>query len=440
MKIIFGLIALGIVVIIHELGHFIAAKLCGVKVESFSVGWGPVLLRKKWRGTEYRLSVLPLGGYCGMKGEDAYKTAIEEKLDYIPEEDGGFYSAHPLKRVIIGAAGPAANLILAFLILTVVGMNDYSYRTWGNKIIPVAETENGVHYPAYLAGLQEGDKIISLDDKKISNFSEIQMYISSRAEEPIKVLYEREGQILETEMVPLLDKKTGAGKIGVYPFIPLEVGNVKKGSSAETAGIRAGDKITAVNGEPVSNYMDLAEILSSRPEQLTFTVQHETVQALHTVTMIYRNDGTVETGMEWSPLTVTVPGAPFPRCIGKGFSRTMEMVSLTFKSLGLLFRGIDLTEAVSGPVRVTVMLGEAASADFSGFLELTAIICISLFLMNLLPIPILDGGVILVALVEFFSLKQLKPSVLYKIQLAGAVFIAFIFVFALFGDIRYLIK
>ena len=144
--------------------------------------------------------------------------------------------------------------------------------------------------------------------------------------------------------------------------------------------------------------------------------------------------------MEWSPLTVTVPGAPFPRCIGKGFSRTMEMVSLTFKSLGLLFRGIDLTEAVSGPVRVTVMLGEAASADFSGFLELTAIICISLFLMNLLPIPILDGGVILVALVEFFSRKQLKPSVLYKIQLAGAVFIAFIFVFALFGDIRYLIK
>ncbi len=440
MKIIFGLIALGIVVIIHELGHFFAAKLCGVDVESFSVGWGPVFLRKKWHGTEYRLSVLPLGGYCGMKGENAYRTALEEKLDYIPEEEGGFYSVHPLKRVIIGAAGPVANLILAFIILTIVGMGDYTYYSWGNKIIPVSETDNGVHYPAYLAGLQEGDKIISLDGKTISNFSEIQMYISTRAEETIKVVYERDGQILKTEMTPLLDKKTGAGKIGVYPFIPLEVGSVKKGSSAETAGIRAGDKIIAVNGEEVSNYMDLADILQTKPEQLTFTVQHETVQAQHTVTMLYRNDGTVETGMDWNPLTVTIPGADFPGCIGKGFTRTIGMVSLTFKSLGLLFRGIDLTEAVSGPVRVTVMLGEAASADFTGFLELMAIICVSLFLMNLLPIPVLDGGIILVALVEFFSKKQLKPSVLYKIQIVGAVFIAFIFIFALFGDIRYLIK
>ena len=441
MKIILGLIALGVVVIIHEAGHFIAAKLCGVVVESFSVGWGPVLLRKKWRGTEYRLSLLPIGGYCGMKGETAWEKALDENLEAIPEEEGGFYSAGALRRIIIGFAGPAANLILAFVLLAVVGMQDYSFYTWENRIIPVEEAdESGKPYPATAAGLVAGDIILSINGAEMRNFYDIQQYIGTRAGEALKVEYERDGRILATEMTAALDKKTGLGKIGAYPFIPLKVGSIKEGSSAETAGIRAGDEVIAVNGAPVQNQLDFAAALAQKPAQAALTVKRENVTLERTITVIYRESGEAETGIGWSPIAVSVAGAAFPACILKGLEETGRMVALTLKSLTLLFKGVDLTEAVSGPVRITVMLGEAASASAMGFLELVAVICVSLFLMNLLPIPILDGGVILVALIEGISKRKVRPKTLYRVQIVGAAIIALIFVFALFGDIRYLLK
>ena len=441
MKIILGLIALGIVVMIHEAGHFLAAKLCGVDVESFSIGWGPVLLRKKWRGTEYRLSLLPIGGYCGMKGEDAWEKALDENLDAIPEEKGGFYSAGTLRRIIISFAGPAANLILAFILLTIVGMQDYSFYTWGNRIIPeTSADESGAPYPAAAAGLEAGDRILSINGVEMSNFYDIQQYVGTRAGEKLKIEYERDGDIRAAEMTASLDKKTGLGKIGAYPFIPLAVGSVKEGSSAETAGIRAGDEIIAVNGAPVANQLEFAQVFEKKPEQATFTIRRDGATIEKAITVIYRESGEAETGIGWSPVSVSVPGAAFPACIAKGAEETWRMVTLTLKSLSLLFKGIDLTEAVSGPVRITVMLGEAASASITGLLELVAVICVSLFLMNLLPIPILDGGVILVALIEGVSKRKIRPKILYRVQLVGAALIAVIFVFALFGDIRYLFR
>ena len=127
MTIVWGILCLGLIVFVHELGHFIAARLCGVKVESFSIGMGPVLAHKTIGETDYRLSLLPFGGYCGMKGEQGFRDALEQNLPAIPKEEGSFYGVHPLKRAIIAFSGPAMNLVFAAISLSIIAMTGYTF-------------------------------------------------------------------------------------------------------------------------------------------------------------------------------------------------------------------------------------------------------------------------------------------------------------------------
>ena len=140
MTIIYGLIGLGFIVFIHELGHFITAKICGVTVESFSIGMGPILLHKTIKGTDYRLSLIPLGGYCGMKGQKDFQVALDEKLESITGDKDSFYGIHPLKRVIIAFSGPFFNFIFAAIAFMIISMIGYSYYTSENKIILAKHT------------------------------------------------------------------------------------------------------------------------------------------------------------------------------------------------------------------------------------------------------------------------------------------------------------
>ena len=439
LKVLYGLIALGVVVFVHEAGHFIAARLCGVTVESFSIGWGPVLLRKKKGTTEYRLSALPLGGYCGMKGENAFRDALDKNLDAIPREEGSFYSAHPLKRVIIAFAGPFANLVFAVLALALVSSFGFSYRSFDNRIVLSSHYDGG-HNPADAAGLAEGDRIIAIAGKKISTFSDIQQNIATHPEETLTLDYERDGVARETTIVPLLDKKTGAGRIGIYPFIPLVAQSIKPGSAAETAGILPGDAIIAVNGTPVRHYLEFAESLKTHPTEAMVTINRSGITRDCKLVLLYPDADNIETGIEWQTVSVTVKGTGLLGSIRYGVVETGRTMALTVISIGLLFRGVDLSEAVSGPVRITVMIGEVAKNGFSGLAELLSIICVSLFLMNLLPIPVLDGGLILFSLIEFVIRKPLKPKTLYYVQFIGMGFILIVFILSLFGDIHFLMK
>ena len=137
IKILIGLLVLSVMVFIHELGHFIVAKLCGVAVQSFSIGWGPVLLKKAFRGTEYRLSLVPIGGYCGMKGENAFRKALEDKLNYIPKEEGGLYSATPIRRILIAFAGPFANYLCAVVCFANIRGMGSTYYNSSNIVAPL---------------------------------------------------------------------------------------------------------------------------------------------------------------------------------------------------------------------------------------------------------------------------------------------------------------
>ncbi len=448
-SVITGLLVLGLVVCIHEFGHFLAAKLCGVEVQTFSVGWGPVLLRKKIGTTEYRLSAVPLGGYCGMKGEQAFKDALEKKLSAIPYEPHSMFSVHPFKRIVIAFAGPFANLLLAAAALMVVSSIDVSYHTTDNRVVPAYFFAPDDSSPAKAADLQIGDRILQINKEKVENFSDIQRIISLHPEEDMNLLIERDGSTLTKTVRPKLNTKTGAGQLGVYYYIPLNIDAVKPNSAADRAGIKKGDTVIGINGEAVDHLIALQYFFQDYKEKsAVFTILRDGAAVDIPVALIRTEHGGIDLGLTWKTLTVTQKGAGFAGSIRDGVIKTGGLIKTTVKSLTLLFRGVELTEAVAGPMRITFMIGTVAKESFrtgikegiANLSEFVAIICISLFLMNLLPIPVLDGGLILFAWIEWIARRQIHPRILYYVQFIGIGFIALLFSFAIWTDILFMIR
>ncbi len=370
MRIIIGLIFLFFLIFFHELGHFIAAKLFGVKVEAFSIGFGPVLLHREKGGTDYRLSLIPFGGYCAMKGEKDFQKSLDAGLNHIEAEKDSMYGVHPFKRLLIAFAGPFFNLLFAFFALTCISLIGYSYYSYSNKIdVPDESNHAEITSVAKDAGIQSGDSIIKIDGKNTEDFADLIEQISAKPDQDISVTVLRNGKELEFKLHTEMDKKTGGGKIGII----------------------------------------------ARTESL----EKKTKQ----------------------------PKWIFPAA-AEGFLETCRYSYLTVKGFLTLFKGVDLSETVSGPARIADMMGQAVKESFGdsiktgivNTLSFMAVISISLGIMNLLPVPVLDGGLILFAFIELVSRRKLPPKILYYIQFVGIAFIAVMFVIGINGDIHYFIN
>ncbi|MBQ9494781.1 MAG: site-2 protease family protein [Treponema sp.] len=369
MKWIYGIICLGFIVFFHELGHFLAAKLFGVDVEAFSIGFGPVLLHRTVRGTDYRLSLLPLGGYCAMKGEKDFAEAIANNSRYIDAPKDSLYGIHPFKRAFIGFAGPFFNLIFAFMAFVIIALAGYTYYSYSTQIQLADEVYPEVHSAARDAGLLTGDIILSINGSTTSDFSDIIQHVGTNPDKDLVIVVNRNGETLSFTVRSELDKSSGIGKIGVAAF----------------------------STEPIK-----------REAQ-----RHSFFPAL------------------W-----------------QGVQRTGSTVALTLKSIAILFRGVDFKNALSGPAGVAGMLGDTVREGFSAgarqgitaLLDLMAFISISLFIMNLLPIPILDGGLILFAFIECIFRRPVHPKIQYYVQYVGMAFIAVIFLLGMTSDIYHFSK
>ncbi|MBP5696214.1 MAG: site-2 protease family protein [Treponema sp.] len=368
MTIVYGILGLGFLVFFHELGHFLAARLFGVKVEAFSIGMGPVLLHRGYKGTDYRISLIPLGGYCAMKGENDWRTALEENKNVIEGDKDSFYGIHPLKRLLIAFAGPFFNFVFACIAFFVIALIGYKYYDAGTTVKMADEVYEGVVSPAHEAGMLSGDTITALDGNKVEYFTEISEYIAMNADKDIRISFIRNGEPLEITVHTVLDKNTGAGKLGI--------------------------------------------------------VSPEFDKERH-----------------YGPY-------PFFAAVGQGFYKASNMLFVTVKSIGVLFSGVKITSAVAGPARITTMLGGAVKEGFKAGLgigvvstmEFLALISISLFITNLLPIPILDGGLILFAFIECVFRRKMHPKVLYYIQFVGIAIIALLLVIAIASDFHYFIN
>jgi regulator of sigma E protease len=259
---------------------------------------------------------------------------------------------------------------------------------------------------------------------------------------------EREGKTLDLLVSPELDKSTGTGKIGVYFWTDPVVSAVAGGSSAAIAGIREGDRILRVNGEKFPYTVALLRILQDQPPILSLEVGRDGNTFSTDLVLSYTDTGAADIGLAYKTIQYRTPVLNPVAAILKGAGETWKTFMVSLRSLSLLFRGIDLTQAVSGPVRITYMVGDVAAEGFgqsfgagiSSMANFLALISIALCIMNLLPLPVLDGGMILLFVIEAIKGRPLNPKAIYAFQTVGVVLVFGLMIFAVFGDILYLVR
>jgi regulator of sigma E protease len=445
VKIALGLFGLGIVVFVHELGHFLAARLVGIDVEAFSIGWGNPIFKKKIGSVEYRLGMFPIGGYCKMRGENEFKEAWENNASGVEPVKGTFFGASPLGRILVSFAGPLFNVIFAALVMSIIWGIGFEFQTLDNRIVLASEL-SADRYPADEAGFKTGDRIIEVNGKKTSYFHEVQENIAVNPDKLLPVTVDREGKTLTLMVRPSLDRSTGAGKIGVYFWTEPVVADLVPDGNAAIAGLLPGDRITRVNGETITHTIDIMRALEINSGVAAIDYIRDRVE--HKTEIVLSRSEDDGLGIIWPRVLYRTPALSPPAAVAKGVSESWKTLTISIKSLGLLFKGIDLTEAVSGPVRITYMVGDIAAEGFGqsfgaglrSMAEFLALISVALCVMNLLPLPILDGGLIILCIVEMIRRRPIHPKAIRAFQTVGVALIFGLMIFAVFGDIQYLAR
>jgi len=443
-KIALGLFGLGIVVFVHELGHFLAARLVGIDVEAFSIGWGNPILKKKVGAVEYRLGMFPIGGYCKMRGDNEFREAWENNAQGIEPVKGTFFGAAPWRRIIVSFAGPLFNLVFAALVLSCIWGIGFEVQTLDSRIVLASELTTNTLYPADEAGFKTGDRIIAVNGKKTAYYHEVQENIATNPDKLLPVTVERQGETITLYVTPNLDKSTGTGKIGVYFWNDPVVTALVPDGDAAIAGLLPGDRIIRTNGETVTNTIDFMKALETHSGVAEIDYMRDGAEKKTEIVLSQPSgDGL---GISWPRVQYKTPSLSPPAAVGKGISESWKTLVISLRSIGLLFKGIELTEAVSGPVRITYMVGDVAAEGFGqsfgaglrSLADFLALISVALCVMNLLPLPVLDGGMIILFIVEMLRRKPLHPRAINIFQTVGVVLILGLMIFAVFGDILYL--
>ena len=379
------------VVFIHELGHYLVARINGVRVEVFAVGFGPELFGIDDRhGTRWKLCALPLGGYVKFAGDADVASSAAEGDGPLPADS--FYAKSVGKRSAIAFAGPFANLLLAAAIFAVF------FIVVGQRYTPVEIGTVRAGSPAAVAGLQPGDRLVELNGSRVDRFEELEFTLLQSLGEPITVAIERAGEELEftvtpeiVEVLDAFDRPQQLGDIGVRPFTPASVAQVVAGSPAERGGLAAGDKIVRIGDVAIESFDHLRTIVERNAgTPLEFVVERGSGEATLTVTPNDEN-GTGRIGVYPQEQTA-FRDLGIGESIWAGVEHTYALAAANLRAIGQMIVGSRSTEQLSGPVGIAVMSRSVLERGVLGFVEFAALISIALGLINLFPIPPLDGG------------------------------------------------
>ena len=417
------LFVLGVLIFVHELGHFLAARRVGVRVLTFSLGFGPKVLKVKRGDTEYCISAVPLGGYVKMAGENP-----DDPRSGQPDE---FLSKTKWQRFQILIMGPLMNILLAVVVLAIVlaqGMEVAAYRDQAPVVGAVVDGS-----PADRVGIQRGDRILTVAGDEVETWEDLLLAVMTKPDRDIALSVLRDGQTRSLIVRSTAEGRYEVGNIGVLPDTNPYV-RVIKGDIADKAGFRDGDVILTVNGERIaigSQFRRAIETHAGRPMDVTVRRNGEEVR----ITATPEKRG--EIGMlgmyiieESKPFDPTLPEA-----IWLSIERNIESSGLIFKTLAGLFTGETSVRQLQGPVGIAQLSGESAAEGLLPLLSLMAMLSINLGILNLMPIPVLDGGHILILLLEGIARRDFSMQVKEKMLLAGFVVLMMLMVTVIYHDL-----
>ncbi len=447
------LVLVGVMILVHELGHFWAARAFDVKVEVFSFGFGPRLFGFRRGETDYRFSLFLFGGYVKMAGEQPGEnfdgSPLSKAGPAADPDDAGVRSAEirndpramfnkpRWQRLIILAAGPFMNVVLAVAVLTGLFMVSYEkILNQGGAVVGHIVPDS----PAAKAGVQVGDKIVRLDGKDNPDWEQIVTKEIESAQRPMTVTLERAGRRFPVSLTPVLDEKEGVGTAGWEGQNEIQVGSLSPGYPAESAGLKKGDLLVRINDIPIHWRYTLPEaIRKSGGKPVTIEYVRAGVHYTTTISPVYKNpDGTarwmigVQTDMK---LDIRKTRLSFPDALHESLVQNGKNASLIFEFLrGIMERRMS-AKNISGPIGIAHYATEAAQEGPGAFLMLMSVVSLNLAIVNLLPIPILDGGAILTLLIETVMGRDLSLNVKEAMLKVGFVFLMMLMVFVIYNDI-----
>lgn len=442
MTILTAAVVLGVLIFVHELGHFLVAKRSGVGVLKFSLGFGPKLIGIKRGETEYLLSAFPLGGYVKMIGEDPGDESAEAAD---PKRSFSRKGVGTRARIIL--AGPAANLLLPVAIFW--GIFTFAGQPYFLPIVGTPEKDS----PAAQAGLAAGDEVKALDGRPIARWEEIKAAVQASSGRALRLTLVRSGQTVEMSVTPramktrdVFGQEIEAWDLGLHPLLSTRIGQVLPGQVAQQAGLQIRDRIVALDGTPVAEWEQLAKAIHASPGRaVRLTVERGGQRFDVTVTPQPTKQRTATGEEEIGLIGIgPAPESQYRRlnplaALTAGLKNTVDLSVLIVQGFVKLVEGKISPKTIGGPILIGQMAGEVAQRGPVELLSFTALLSLNLAILNLLPIPILDGGHLMFSLIEWF---RGKPVSLRKREIAhqvGLVLLVGLMIFAFYNDISRLV-
>jgi regulator of sigma E protease len=419
------LFVLGVLIFVHELGHFLMARRIGVRVLTFSLGFGPKLLNIKRGDTEYCISAVPLGGYVKMAGENP-----EDSRTGAPDE---FLSKGKWQRFQVLIMGPVMNLLLAIVVMTAVFYQGAQVAIFEEQPVVVGTfTEKSA---AQKAGVLAGDRIVAVDGKTVDTWDQFSMVIVAKAKRDVALSIVRGGKPVQISVVPDAQGKYEMGDIGVQPLVHPEVAEINPNQPAFEAGLQRGDVVLAAGGEQNIGYDHLiAAIRGSEGKSLPLTIKRG--DTIKSITVTPRKIGdVVMMGAQLRPFeTKTVDPGPL-QAFKLSLDKNWEWAKLIVQTLVGLFTRETSVKQLMGPVAIADLSGTAAQAGWIQLFSLMSMISLNLGLLNLMPIPVLDGGHIFILALEGLARRDFSMKVKEKMLLAGFVLLLALMVTVIYNDL-----